>query len=56
MTELMDLLLGIEIPEPQTAEYKIKRLSRLCGKDVVFRIKQLGYNLVAELKKTKYPL
>ena len=51
MTELMDLLLGIEIPEPQTAEYKIKRLSRLCGKDVVFRIKQLGYNRVAELKK-----
>ena len=42
MTELMDLLLGMEMPEPQTAEYKIKRLSRLCGKDVVFRIQTAG--------------
>lgn len=51
MEKTLDLLLGMEIPQPETAEYKVKRLSKLCGQDVVFRIRELSYNRVAELRK-----
>ncbi len=47
----LDLLLALEPPQSQTAEYKIKRLSRLCGRDVVFTLKQLSYSAVDRLRQ-----
>lgn len=54
MSEILDLLLRGEVPNVQkvlpTAKYKIKRLSELCGEDVVFTLKALPYGRVEELK------
>lgn len=51
MSSAIDLLLGAAIPEPETKEIKIKRLSKICGADVIFTIRELGFNRVADLKK-----
>lgn len=55
MSTMLDLLLKPEVPDVQkqlpTAEYKIRRLSRACGQDVVFTIRALPYGRVEELKK-----
>lgn len=47
----LDILLQMEIPKPETADIKIKRLSRQAGADVIFSIKQLTYSRVTELQK-----
>lgn len=51
---MIDLLLKPEVPNVQkelpTKEYKVKRLSELCGADVVFSLRALPYGRVAELK------
>ncbi len=48
----LDLLLKMELPKPETKEIKVKRLSELCGEDVIFNIQQLSYAKVAEIKET----
>lgn len=50
MDSVLDILLRTDIPEPQTKRFKSKRLSRLCGEDVIFTLKELGFSRVAEIK------
>ena len=50
----MDLLLAMELPQPQQQQYKIKRLSALCGQDVVFTLGQLTYNRVEQLRQMEH--
>jgi|GEM_PF-327894 len=45
----LDLLLNMDIQAPRTEKVKMKRLSSICGQDVVFTIKQLSYNRVNEI-------
>lgn len=55
MSKILDLLLKGEVPNVQkelpTAKYRVKRLSELCGEDVVFTLKALPYGRVEELKE-----
>ena len=45
----LDLLLNMDIQAPREKDVKVKRLSELCGQDVVFRMKQLSYNRLHEV-------
>jgi hypothetical protein len=47
----LELLLSMDIQAPRTEKIKMKRLSTACGQDVIFTIKQLSYNRLAEIKK-----
>ena len=51
MSNTLDVLLRAEVPEPQTKLFKHKRLSKLCGEDVVFTLRELGFSRVADIKK-----
>ena len=51
MSGALDILLRAEVPEPQTKAFKHKRLSKLCGEDVVFTLRELGFSRVADIKK-----
>lgn len=46
----LDLLLKSEIPNLPEKEIKLKRLSKVCGEDVIFKLKALTYSRVAEIK------
>lgn len=46
----LDLLLKSEIPNPPEKEIKLKRLSKACGGDVIFKLRALSYSRVAEIK------
>lgn len=48
---VLDILLQMEIPKPETGDIKITRLSKLAGASVVFTIKQLTYSRVTELQR-----
>lgn len=52
---VLDTLLGGTIPnvekELPTAEYKVKRLSTLAGRDVVFKLKALPYGKVHDIER-----
>ena len=54
---ILDLLLKPQIPnvlrQLPTKEYKLKRLSELCGQDVLFQLKALPYGRVAELRENE---
>jgi hypothetical protein len=45
----LDLLLQMDIPSPMEKKVKIKRLSKICGKPIVFKLKQLSYNRLNEI-------
>lgn len=47
----LDLLLKMDIPSPQEKEVKIKRLSDLCGEPVIFKVKQLSYSRINEIRE-----
>ena len=55
-TDLLALLLRPELPNVQkelpTARYKMKRLSRLVGADVVFQLKGLPYGKVQRIRES----
>lgn len=51
--DTLDLLLKADIPNLPEKEYKIKRLSEICGGPVVFRLKALPYNRAAELTRSQ---
>ncbi|MCI1958190.1 MAG: hypothetical protein LKJ25_01025 [Clostridia bacterium] len=51
MSTALDILLSNELPQAEEKEVKIKRLSKAWGVDVIFKIKELGYSRVAEIKK-----
>lgn len=52
MSEVLDLLLAGTVrnvqKEPETAEIEIPRLSKLCGKPVVFRLRSIGFDQIRE--------
>ncbi len=50
----LDLLLKMEIPNPPEAQYKIKRLSKICGQDVVFKLRALSYSRTAEIIRAQH--
>lgn len=52
MDNTLDLLLKSEIPQSPEKQFRLKRLSELCGGDVVFTLKALPYSRVAEIKDT----
>lgn len=56
MSEMLDRLLRPEVPNVQkelpTAKYKVKRLSKAAGEDVVFTLRALPYGRVEELKES----
>lgn len=47
----LDLLLKMDIPDLPVKDYKLKRLSKLCGEDVIFKLRALPYSRTAEIKK-----
>ena len=49
----LDLLLKANIPDLPEKEYKINRLSTICGEPVVFKLKALPYNRAAELTRSQ---
>ena len=55
MRQFLELMLRPEVPNVQQAlpegEYRVKRLSRLVGADVVLRLKGLPYGKVQEFKE-----
>lgn len=52
MSNALDLLLKAELPGVPEKEFKMKRLSELCGADVVFSLKALSYSRVADIRET----
>ena len=55
MSQFLDLMLRPEVPNVQKelpeAEYKVKRLSKLVGVDVVLRLNGLPYGKVQDLRE-----
>lgn len=49
--DTLDLLLKAEVPKMPEKEIKLKRLSKICGGDVIFKLRGLSYNKVAEIKE-----
>jgi len=49
--DTLELLLRADIPDLPEKEFKIKRLSSICGAPVIFRIRALPYNRAAELTR-----
>lgn len=46
---VIDLLLNMEVQAPREKGVKIKRLSEICGQDVIFRIRQISYDRLHEI-------
>lgn len=46
-----ELLLNMEIQKPMTKDIRIKRLSDICGEDVIFKVKEISYNKIREIQK-----
>lgn len=53
MDNTLELLLKIEAKDLPEKEYKVKRLSGLCGAPVVFKLRALPYNRAAELSRAE---
>jgi hypothetical protein len=53
MDNTLDLLLKLNAPDLPEKEYKIKRLSGLCGEPVVFKLRALPYSRAAELTQSQ---
>lgn len=51
MSEALDLLLKLDPPKLPQKSVKLKRLTKLCGEDVVFELTALPFSRVAELKE-----
>ncbi len=49
--DALSLLLRANIPDIPEKEFKLKRLSAICGEPVVFKLKGLPYNRAADLMK-----
>jgi len=50
-SNVVDILLQMEVPEPQTKQVKITRLSEQAKQDVVFTLKEITYSQVGEIIK-----
>lgn len=51
---VLEVLLAHDIPEPETQEIKIERLSQMFGEEVIFKIRELDYDTVADLKRREH--
>lgn len=51
MSDVLDLLMGLTPPKLPEKQTKIKRLSQECGADVIFTLRALPYNRVAEIRE-----
>lgn len=51
MPDVLDLLMGLDQAKLPEKKVKIKRLSKECGEPVVFSLRALPYNRVAEIKE-----
>lgn len=51
MQDVLDLLMGLTPPKLPEKQTKIKRLSKECGANVIFTLRALPYNRVAEIKE-----
>lgn len=53
MDKTLELLLNMNTPDLPEKEYKIKRLSDLCGSDIVFKLRALPYSRAAEITRAQ---
>ncbi|MEG2421971.1 MAG: hypothetical protein RSB55_10470 [Oscillospiraceae bacterium] len=51
MSEMMDKLLALELPEAEEKTVEVARLSALCGSPVLFTLRELPFNRVNALGK-----
>lgn len=51
MSDALQILLDMEPAEAEEKEFEVKRLSRLAGKPVVFRLRGIGYSRAAEIRE-----
>lgn len=51
--DTMELLLKADIPNMPEKEYKLKRLSSVCGGPVIFKLRGLPYSRATELTKSQ---
>lgn len=51
MSSMMDTLLDLELPAPDTAQIKLRRLSKRAGEDVIFTLQELPYNKMTSISK-----
>jgi hypothetical protein len=49
--KVLDILLKTDIQDLPEKEYKLKRLSTICGAPVVFKLRALPYNRASELTR-----
>ncbi len=54
MDNTLDLLLKLGVQELPEKEYKLKRLSGLCGAPVVFKLRALPYSRASEMTKAQH--
>lgn len=47
----LERLLQSQVPTPQTKQFRHKRLSEICGGDVIFTLREIGFSKVAEIQK-----
>lgn len=52
MDKTLELLLNATISNPPEKEYKLKRLSKEYGADVIFTLRALSFSRVAEIRAT----
>jgi hypothetical protein len=50
---VLDLLLNANIPDLPEKEFKLKRLSAMCGEPVIFKLRALQYNQASDLTKSQ---
>lgn len=51
MQDVLDLLMGLTPPKLPEKQSRLKRLSKECGADVIFTLRALPYNRVAEIRE-----
>lgn len=51
MSDVLDILLSADRPALPEKEYKLKRLSKELGADVIFKLRALSFSRVAELRE-----
>lgn len=51
MQDVLSLLMGLTPPKMPEKQTRVKRLSKECGADVIFTLRALPYNRVAEIRE-----
>ena len=53
MDNTLDLLLNMNVSDLPEKEYKVKRLSGLCGSPVIFKLRALPYNQANDISRAQ---